>query len=57
MMLRLWKRKGLAVKNWRSRAWSIDPKKTNLRIVAGKAHLSQHIPPWAYKKYLYSQIA
>ena len=32
-MLRFWNRKGKAVKKWRSRAWSIDPKVTNLTIV------------------------
>jgi hypothetical protein len=32
-VLRLRKRKGKAVRNWRSRAWSIDPKKTNLIII------------------------
>jgi hypothetical protein len=32
-MLRLWKRKGTAVRKWRSRAWSIDPKVTNLTII------------------------
>jgi len=57
VMLRLWNRKGNAVKKWRSRAWSIDPKKTNLTIVIKKKHLSQHIPPWIYKKYFASQIA
>lgn len=32
-MLRLWNRKGDAVKKWRARAWSIDPKVTNLTII------------------------
>ena len=32
-MLRLWKRKDIAVRKWRSRAWSIDPKVTNLTII------------------------
>ncbi len=32
-MLRLWNRKGEAVKKWRSRAWSIDPRVTNLTII------------------------
>jgi hypothetical protein len=30
---RLWNRKGQAVKKWRSRAWSIDPKKTKITII------------------------
>lgn len=32
-MLRLWNTKGNAVRKWRSRAWSIDPKVTNLTII------------------------
>jgi hypothetical protein len=32
-VVRLWKRKGKAVKKWRSRAWSIDPKKTKITII------------------------
>jgi len=32
-MLRLWNKTGITVKNWRSRAWSIDPKVTNLIII------------------------
>jgi hypothetical protein len=31
-MLRLWNIKGNAAKKWRSRAWIIDPKATNLII-------------------------
>lgn len=38
-MLRLWDRKGKAIKNWRSRAWSIDPKVTNLTIVRTEAKI------------------
>jgi methyl coenzyme M reductase subunit C-like uncharacterized protein (methanogenesis marker protein 7) len=32
-MLRLWNRKNNAVRNWRSKAWSIDPKVTNLTMI------------------------
>jgi hypothetical protein len=32
-MLRLWNRKGTAVKKWRSRAWSINPRVTTLTII------------------------
>jgi hypothetical protein len=38
-MLRLWKRKRNAVKNWRSRAWSIDPRLTNLTIIKTEAKI------------------
>ena len=55
-MLKLWNGKGKAVKKWRSRAWSIDLNKTNLTIVVKKEKLSQHVPPWIYKKWLLSQI-
>ena len=35
-IIRLFGRKGKAVKNWRSRALMIDPKKTNIIIVNGE---------------------
>ena len=50
--MRLFRRKGKAVKNWRSRAWSIDPNKTNLTIIVNKGKLSRHAPPWIYAKWL-----
>jgi hypothetical protein len=50
--MRLFRRKGKAVKNWRSRAWSIDPNKTKLTIVVNEGKLSQHAPPWIYVKWL-----
>jgi hypothetical protein len=55
-VLRFWSRKGKAAKKWRSRAWSIDPNKTNLTIVVRKEKLSQHVPPWIYKEMLATQI-
>ena len=55
-MLRFWIKKSKAVKKWRSRAWSIDPNKTNLTIVVKKEKLSQHVPLWIYKRWLLSQI-
>lgn len=36
-MRRLWNRRGRAVKKWRSRAWSIDLRKTKLTIVKAYA--------------------
>lgn len=36
-LLRFRSRKGKAVKNWRSKAWSIDPKVTNLTIIKDEA--------------------
>jgi hypothetical protein len=36
-VLRLWNRKNSAVRKWRSRAWSIDPKVTNLTIITAAA--------------------
>jgi hypothetical protein len=55
-VLKFWKRKDEAVKNWRSRAWSIDPNKTKITILVKKEKGSQHQPPWIYKKQLLSQI-
>jgi len=56
-MLRFWRAKGKGVKKWRSRAWSIDPNKTNLTIIVRKRKLSQHVPSSAYKKWFLSQIS
>lgn len=36
-MFNFWNRKGVAVKKWRSRAWSIDPKVTRLLIIKTEA--------------------
>jgi len=55
-MLRLWNRKGKAVKNWRSKAWSIDPKQTTLTIIVRKEKLLRHVPPWIYEKMISGQI-
>ena len=38
--MRIWNNKGTAVKKWRSRAWSIDPKKTKLTITRVQDQLS-----------------
>ena len=51
--MKLFHRKSKAVKKWRSRAWSIDPNKTNLTFEVKAIKLSQHVPPWVYKKRLY----
>jgi hypothetical protein len=40
-MLRFWNRKDDAVKKWRSRAWSIDPKVTNLTIIKADSKLER----------------
>ena len=36
-MPRFWKKKGQAIKKWRSRAWSIDPRITKLTIIKVEA--------------------
>jgi len=40
-IIRLFGRKGKAVKNWRSRAWMIDPKKTNIIIVNDEIEIGE----------------
>ncbi|MCW4047518.1 MAG: hypothetical protein NWE99_08170 [Candidatus Bathyarchaeota archaeon] len=52
--MRLFSRKGRAVKNWHERAMMIDPKKTKLTIVQTKG--MRNIPPWAYKKFSLPQM-
>jgi hypothetical protein len=48
--MRLFRRKRRAVKNWHSRALTIDPKKTKLTLVSKKA--TKRVPPWVYRKYV-----
>jgi hypothetical protein len=52
--MKLFRRKGQAVKNWHERAMMIDPKKTKLTIVRSKE--VKNIPAWAYKKFSLSQL-
>jgi hypothetical protein len=52
--MRLFRRKGHAVKNWHSRALLIDPKKTRLTLISKKA--TKQVPPWVYKKYVPQQL-
>ena len=49
-MLKLWNGKGKAVKKWRSRAWSIDPNKTNLTIVWLRRKSSRSTFPLGYTR-------
>ena len=48
--MRLFRRKSHAVKNWHSRALTIDPRKTKLTIINKKR--TKQVPPWVYKKYV-----
>lgn len=43
-MLRLFSTKNNTIKNWRSRAWSIDPQKTRLIITTTEQSLRQVSP-------------
>jgi len=52
--MRLFRRKGRAVKNWHSRALLIDLKKTKLTIISEKA--TKQIAAWVYKKYVPQHI-
>jgi hypothetical protein len=52
--MRLFRRKGHAVKKWHERAMMIDPKKTKLTIISTDG--AKHIPPWVYKKFSMPQI-
>jgi len=48
-MLQIFSNKGKTVKKWRSRAWSIDPKKTKLTLL--RMEPAGHVPPWIQKAY------
>jgi hypothetical protein len=54
-LMRLFRRKGHAVKNWHSRALIIDPKKTRLTLITKKA--TKQVPEWIYKKYVQQQLS
>jgi hypothetical protein len=47
--MRLFRRKGQAVKKWHERAMMIDPKKTKLTI--HRSRKVKSVPAWAYKKF------
>jgi hypothetical protein len=47
--MRLFSRKGHAVKNWHARALMIDPKKTKLTLI--RTHEGKQLPLWVYRKY------
>ncbi|MBN1358712.1 hypothetical protein JW988_08085 [Candidatus Bathyarchaeota archaeon] len=52
--MRLFRRKGHAVKNWHARALIIDPNRTKITIV--KTKTEKQIPLWVYKKYAPQQL-
>jgi hypothetical protein len=54
-LMRLFSRKGRAVKNWHARALLIDPNKTKLTLI--KTHAVKQVPLWVYKKYAPQQLA
>jgi len=47
--MRLFSRKGKAVKKWHDRAMTIDPKKTKL-ILVGNGD-AKDVPTWVYKRF------
>jgi hypothetical protein len=51
--MRLFRRKGRVVKNWHSRALTIDPKKTKLTLIKKKK--SKQVPP-GYTKSTFRNI-
>lgn len=53
MFSNLFTRRGKAQKNWRSKAWLIDLRRT--RIYFTEPRPSQHLPPWLHKKWKKNQ--
>jgi hypothetical protein len=47
--MKLFSRKGQAVKNWHGRTMIIDPKRTRLTLIS--TNETKSVPPWVYKKY------
>jgi hypothetical protein len=52
--MKLFHRKGRAVKNWHARALMINPNTTRITIV--KTKTEKQIPLWVYKKYAPQQL-
>lgn len=52
--MRLFSRKGRAVRNWHLRALMIDPKKTKLTLI--RTHEAKQLPIWVYRKYAPQQL-
>lgn len=55
LLMRLFSRKGRAVKNWHARALIIDPKETKLTLI--RTHEAKQFPSWVYRKYAPQQLA
>jgi hypothetical protein len=53
--MRLFRRKGRAVKNWHTRALMINPNKTRITIV--KTKKEKQVPLWVYRKYAPQQLS
>jgi hypothetical protein len=53
--MRLFLRKGHAVKNWHARALMINPSKTRITIV--KTKKEKQVPLWVYRKYAPQQLS
>ncbi len=53
--MRLFSKKGRAVKNWHTRALMIDPKKTKLTLI--RTQEAKQLPLWVYRKYASQQSA
>jgi len=51
LFLRLFHRKGQAIKNWRNRALLIDFKTTRLTIIEDE-NAVRKVPAWAYKEFV-----
>jgi hypothetical protein len=52
--MKLFRRKGHAVKNWHTRALMINPSETRITIV--KTKTEKQIPLWVYRKYAPQQL-
>jgi len=50
--MRLFSKKGRAVKNWHARAMLIDTRRTKLTLIS-TSHV-KHVPPWVYEKFAMS---
>jgi hypothetical protein len=51
LFLRLFHKKGQAIKNWRTRALLIDTRKTHLTIIEDENNVRK-VPAWAYKEFV-----
>jgi len=48
--MKLFRKMGKAKKNWRRKAWLVNPNRTKIIFVATASAKQKRVPPWVYSK-------